>query len=273
LLDAAKDFMLDRLDDALEPLARTLGGKAMWSEMKENGLFASVRENGGARIALGHLNELLAQDPSIEIHFAGHSAGSIFNAPIIQLLTAKGKIAAGPMSGATGLGRKVETCTLWAPACTVDLFKQTYLPAVNSGGIKRFSLFTLTDQVEQDDHCANIYHKSLLYLVSNAFEERVRIPVFRKDGEPILGMEKFVRADAELAALFKNSKADWVRSPNTAEDGSPIHSMARHHGDFDDDRPTVFATLARILGRATSRAPFEFARTPASLRARRLQLG
>lgn len=273
VLDAAKDFMLDRLDDALEPLARTLGGKAMWSEMKENALFATAKENGGARIALGFLDELLAQDPSIEIHIAGHSAGSIFHAPIVQWLTAKGKIASGPLSGMTGLGRKIETCTLWAPACTVDLFKQTYLPALNAKGIKRFTLFTLTDQVEQDDNCASIYHKSLLYLVSDAFEERVRIPVFRKDGEPILGMEKFIRNDAELAALFKNGKADWVRSPNTAEDGSPAHSTARHHGDFDDDKPTVLATLARILGHGASQAPFEFARTSASLQARRLKLG
>lgn len=273
ILDAAKDFMLDRLDDALEPLARTLGGRTMWSEMKENALFATLNEKGGARIALGFLDELLAQDPSIEIHIAGHSAGSIFHAPVVQLLTAKGKITSGPLSGMTGLGRKIETCTLWAPACTVDLFKQTYLPALNAKGIKRFALFTLTDQVEQDDNCANIYHKSLLYLVSDAFEQRVRIPVFRKDGEPILGMEKFVRADAELDMLFKNGKADWVRSPNTAEDGSPVHSTARHHGDFDDDKPTVLATLARILGRGTAQAPFEFARTPASLRARRLKLG
>jgi len=273
ILDAAKDFMLDRLDDALEPLARTLGGKAMWSEMKENALFATMNEKGGARIALGFLDELLAQDPSIEIHIAGHSAGSIFHAPVIQLLTAKGKIASGPLSGMTGLGRKIETCTLWAPACTVDLFKQTYLPALNAKGIKRFALFTLTDQVEQDDNCANIYHKSLLYLVSDAFEKRVRIPLFQTDGEPILGMEKFVRGDPELDMLFKNGKADWVRSPNTAEDGSPIHSTARHHGDFDDDKPTVLATLARILGQGTAQAPFEFARTPASLQARRLKLG
>lgn len=273
ILDVAKDFMLDRLDDALEPLARTLGGKAMWSEMKENALFATINEEGGARIALGFLDELLAQDPGIEIHIAGHSAGSIFHAPIVQLLTAKGKIASGPLSGMTGLGRKIETCTLWAPACTVDLFKQTYLPALNAKGIKRFVLFTLTDQVEQDDNCANIYHKSLLYLVSDAFEKRVRIPLFQPDGEPILGMEKFVRGDPELEMLFKNEKADWVRSPNTAEDGSPVHSTARHHGDFDDDKPTVLATLARILGQGTAEAPFSFARTPSALRERRLKMG
>lgn len=41
MLDAAKDFMLDRLDDALEPLARALTGKSAWDEMKENALAAS----------------------------------------------------------------------------------------------------------------------------------------------------------------------------------------------------------------------------------------
>jgi hypothetical protein len=30
VLDATKDFMLDRLDDALEPLARVLTGKSAW---------------------------------------------------------------------------------------------------------------------------------------------------------------------------------------------------------------------------------------------------
>ncbi len=45
-LDAAKDFMLDRLDDALEPLARVLSGKAAWDEMKENALAATQNSQG-----------------------------------------------------------------------------------------------------------------------------------------------------------------------------------------------------------------------------------
>src|SRR5205085_12260325 len=32
-LDASKDFMLDRLDDALEPAARVLGGLTLWTEL------------------------------------------------------------------------------------------------------------------------------------------------------------------------------------------------------------------------------------------------
>ena len=40
-VDATMDFMLDRLDDALEPAARTIGGKAQWDEMMENALGAT----------------------------------------------------------------------------------------------------------------------------------------------------------------------------------------------------------------------------------------
>src|SRR5690606_10341590 len=49
VLDATKDFMLDRLDDALEPVARVLSGKAAWDEMKENALAATTHRQGGAR--------------------------------------------------------------------------------------------------------------------------------------------------------------------------------------------------------------------------------
>ena len=42
LLDRARDLLLDRLDDTLEPLARVLGGRALWEEMKENALLATT---------------------------------------------------------------------------------------------------------------------------------------------------------------------------------------------------------------------------------------
>lgn len=251
VLDSAKDFMLDRLDDALEPLGRVLTGKAEWDEMKENALAATTASAGGARLALQHLAALVAADPKVEIHIVGHSAGAIFHAALVQFLTGHGTIKGGPMDGDQGLALKVKTCTLWAPACTVDLFKEAYLPAINSGAIADFGLFTLKDRIERDDHCANIYHKSLLYLVSNAFEERFRIPLIRPDGEPILGMEKFIVADRPVANVFKNGKAEWILTPNDEAKGSRRESTARHHGDFDTDEATLRATLTRILGKKT----------------------
>jgi hypothetical protein len=78
VLDMAKDFMLDRLDDLLEPLARSLTGKAAWDEMKENAIWATAKDEGGAQLALEELAGVANKDPSIEIHVAGHSAGAIF---------------------------------------------------------------------------------------------------------------------------------------------------------------------------------------------------
>src|SRR5581483_2688285 len=121
-------------------------------------------------------------------------------------------ITTGPLAGQAGLGIPIETCTLWAPACTFQLFKQSYLPVLAAGGIKKLALFTLTDKAEQDDNCAEIYHKSLLYLVSNAFEDHAHIPAIR-DGEPILGMQKFIedeRQDPDVNAAFQH--IDLVRS-------------------------------------------------------------
>ena len=273
-IDSTKDFLLDRLDDALEPLARALTGKLQWDEMKENAIRATTTKEGGLGITAKLLADVVTMDGA-EIHLVAHSAGAILFAPLVQLLTGTAKIAEGPLKGTKGLGLKIASCTLWAPALTVDLFKETYLPAIQSGGIKQFTLFTLTDAAEKDDDCAKIYHKSLLYMVSNAFERRIRIPLFR-DGVPIMGMEKFIRKDSELMKLFKLAKTEWITSPNTEKPGSNRHATASTHGGFDDDGPTVRSTLDRIIGTPQvgpdASIPIQFPQTASSLRDKRAQL-
>jgi len=256
ILDKSKDFMLDRLDDALEPIARIFSGKLEWSEMKENALLASTSKTGGARIVAQYIAKLVKADPSIEVHMAGHSAGSIFHGGLVPLLVQQGVT--------------IQTCTLWAPACTVDLFNSNYVPALKDNTIKRFAMFTLNDHAERDDNCANIYHKSLLYLVSDAFEERARIPIIR-DGWPILGMEKFAK---DMKLKFNAGNRQWILCPNQSPEGSPDASRARSHGGFDDDICTLKATLARILNsseEATAMA-FRFHRSASSQLDRRNQL-
>lgn len=246
-VDDTKDFLLDRLDDGLEQIARLLTGKAEWDEMKENAFLAATGSKGAFSVAAPFIQAL--GKAGVEIHVAGHSAGSIFLALPVQLLAGKGALK-GHLKGRTGLGVKIATCTLWAPACTTSLFKECYLPAMEAGTIDRFALFTLTDDAEQDDNCAGIYHKSLLYLVSNAFEDRPHIPLpgrMRQPGTPLLGMTQFVLDDPVLKKLFKAGR-NWILSPNIATEGSATASRSHHHGDFDDDKATVNATLARILG-------------------------
>ncbi|MCY7317543.1 MAG: C1 family peptidase [Ramlibacter sp.] len=275
VLGAAKDFLLDRLDDTLEILARTLTGKASWDQMKENALAAGSRPGGGARQALDLLAALRGK-MDIKLHIVSHSAGAIFHAPLVRLLTAPPKkITRGYLKGETGYGMKVDTCTLWGPAVTTELFKQAYLPSIDSGAIGRFALFALTDKAEQDDNCARIYNKSLLYLVSRAFESSA----FGK-GTPLLGMERWLAQDPELSALFTSGKADLVFSPNSNPEGSITASRSARHNDFDDDAATLKATLARVLASGTAQLPapvgaaasqfqFDFHRSSSSLRGKR----
>lgn len=239
VLDSTKDFMLDRLDDALEPLARHLSGKAEWDEMKENAMAATQSAYGGARLVADEIARLAA-DADIEIHVVGHSAGSIFHAPLVQRLTSP--------AASGGLGLKVASCTLWAPACTMALFDNCYQPAIEDGRIDRFAMYTLTDRAEQDDNCARIYNKSLLYLVSHAFEVRPRIPLIRPEGVSLLGMAKFIERHDVLNSMIQKGQVTWIQSPNAQQPGTPGASASTAHGDFDDDEATVSSTLAFILG-------------------------
>ncbi|MES2742616.1 MAG: C1 family peptidase [Pseudomonadota bacterium] len=254
-LDGGKDFMLDRLDDLLEPIGRTFGGKAEWDGIKDDALRATSLRGGGARVVADQIAELHAAcGDTLEIHLVGHSAGAVLLAALLQYLTESGVATTGPMaaSRAKGLGLRVASCTLWAPACTVELFKQTYLPSLRAGSTGKLTVFTLTERAEQDDNVAGMYNKSLLYLISNAFERRYRNPLLQQDGEPLLGLEKSIAQDAELAALFASGAADWVRSPNTEPVGGAGAAQAAHHGSFDEDDATLKATIARITGGARS---------------------
>ena len=252
-LDNTKDFMLDRLDDGLEPIARAAGGHRVWAEMQQNAVLAS-QKNGGMLVALNEVKKLLAKHPKLQVHLAGHSAGSILLGGL-----------AGANQAAGGKPVQFSTCTMWAPACTMDFYRENYLPAIRGGSIKQFTIFTLTDRAEQDDDCANIYHKSLLYLVSHAFERELRKPWFRDtDGEPLLGMEKFLRKLPD-----RDLPKEWVLSPNAVPEGRPGAARATTHGGFDDDGATLRATLARILGESAGKVEFAHHRSESAQRGRR----
>lgn len=162
------------------------------------------------------------------------------------------------------MGLRIASCALWAPACTTALFRQHYEPAIRDGRIDRFALFTLRDDIERADHCAHVYHKSLLYLVSRALEKDARNAAF-PNGVPLLGLERCVGADPALFDLLTGARCDWIPSPNGLPEGDPNGSNAEHHGDFDDDPATVQATLARILGPPPARIhDFTFHRSASS---------
>lgn len=259
IFDAAKDFMLDRLDDALEPIARLAGGKPLWGEMKENAERATTTRQGAARIAAEYLAQAVASGAIDEIHIAGHSAGSIFLGPLLTHLTSDHQL-------------KIETCTLWAAACTTGFFNQHYTPLIGKPKLGRMALFNLSDRAERDDHCAHVYQKSLLYLVSHAFEEKARVPWISPDGTPIAGMEKHALKDPQISARIKSGALEHILAPNHHPEGNENASEARAHGAFDDDENTVQALMARIKKTRRVTAPVEFQRSSSSARDRRSAL-
>lgn len=219
-------------------------GRVLWDEMKENARLASAA-GGGMRLLTSKAREVLAslgkaERERWELHVVGHSAGSIFAAYAIDHLL--------------GLGTNFKTFQLMAPAITIELFKDLLMPRIQSGECPHPTLYALSDVGERDDDVGP-YGKSLLYLVSNAFEGRRETP--------LLGMERFISAgsqdpnkelvDKEVEALFKKNLGGWP-SLIVAGEGSretvisPSLSRSSTHGGFDNDEYTLNSVLYRIIG-------------------------
>ena len=232
-LTEAKDRVLE--------LTLARAGFKMWGEMKENAQLASEhsRNEGAIQLIAKYVEmakkRLAGQDKSgWELHIVGHSAGSIFAAHALPLLS--------------NLGMPLKTVQFMAPAIRVDTFKQQLLPALESGKTPLPSLYILSDKLECDDSVGP-YAKSLLYLVSNAFEGSREVP--------ILGMKSFIDADKQLAKLFA-AQVDG-RPALVVSDGIPVDpakqktaiqqgaSDSRSHGGFDNDTATMNSVLTRVL--------------------------
>jgi hypothetical protein len=108
------------------------------------------------------------------------------------------------------------------------------------------AMFTMKRQSELVDNVVDIYRKSLLYFVRNACENPTHTT-------PILGLEESVRDDPTLVSFFGlgtgAGKAEAVWSPTPVTSGKAA-STAVHHGDFDNDSPTMNSVMRRILALA-----------------------
>ena len=197
-------------------------GKAIWRDMKWDAA-QSFRHDGGGRKAVQALLQGNARrDKPLNIHLVGHSAGSILLAHLLEA-----------MNRMNPLDTPVKSCSLMAPACTLDLFNDAYHPRVGKAGaadgLAKLRQYNLIDQRELDD-TVGPYRKSLLYLVSNAFEDEKKMP--------LLGLEKF-KSDVASKAGHKIIYAG--REPTLTD--------SRTHGGFDNDRQTMNDILKTILGK------------------------
>lgn len=245
------DFISDPL---IESTIRVLQGARVWSGMKYSAEQASAPDGGAYYVAQRLQSFYAAYAGKIELHAVGHSAGSIFHSHFI------------PAALQTGVPA-FQSLQLLAPAIRVDDFNQRLAPRIGPGkGIERSAIFTMSKSFELDDECGAagvaIYHKSLLYLVHYAFEAERKAP--------ILGLEVSLRADPATRTLFgldgkPGAPGEVVWSLTTAATG--CHAChARHHGDFDDDAPTMNSVLRRILNKGDNGAISNFIPPPEGAR-------
>ena len=229
-LDWIKDQIVERTDTLIEDAVRK-PGTPLWDEMKRDarlpfeGGASSVTPDGLDAIKI--IAETL-QGTGIKIHLAGHSTGGVL---IGHLLNALDTLRINDL---------IATSTLFAPACTVEFFQEHYAPRLKASHkgtrLPLLDIYNLTNKLELDDNVVKAYRKSLLYLVSNAFE--------RKQGKPILGMQRFskdLEGTTGLNLVYSNGRGKVTRSES--------------HGGFDNDVHTMNSLLKRVL-KGAPKKPF-----------------
>lgn len=235
----------DWWDRRFEKIARPIG-KPLWSEMKEYALLSSSPDAGegdagGALKFVQALAPLVRNPPdqkSIELHAVGHSAGAIFHAHFVPALFQA--------------GLTVERLALLAPAVRIDPFKQMLVPRLGDG-LNHVDMYTMDEEAERGDDLIEpigipIYGKSLLYLISGAFEPEDKHAA-------ILGLEERFSRDLEIKQLFAAGGPHRLELSHAKGKPHNPATKSRKHGCFDNDDATMRSVLAGIID-ATTEVPF-----------------
>ncbi len=238
--DSVKHAAKEAKDRAIEAACQRLLVKAVWSEMKQNARAAAKLKTPTLGLVADTLLSLKAQYPKMEIHFMGHSAGSILLGYFLDIFVER--------------TMRVDSCTLFAPACTVRFALNHYKPAIETRGVLRKSDLTieiLDDAAEQADSVGP-YGKSLLYLVSRALEDYHKTPLW--------GMANAWDPKAndgwhpDLQDTVVEWQKFWAKGPKpTLHSGTHIsdgvEKILLAHGSFDNDVDLMGRTCKRILGK------------------------
>lgn len=217
----------DFTDKLIEKATRKVG-RAIWREMKYGATAPFTEEGAGTQTVDAFLDAFDPDGAKLKsVHLAGHSTGAIL---LANLLVALAEKARAP---------RIRTCSLMAPACTHDLFNRAYKPLLASDidgfRIDRMKVYNLDDTLELDDTVTPAYRKSLLYLVSRAFEEDLP--------ERLLGLHKYRN---RLGRLPGGNKLRFEVSTGSSRDNP--RTTATTHGAFDNDVATMNDILKAVVG-------------------------
>jgi hypothetical protein len=232
-----------------------------------------MRENAERGVAAGHQLDHLARNLAslagamgdegrpLEVHFMGHSAGSILLGYLLTRMGADDLARSSP---------RVKSISLLAPACTSRFALGHYAAAAQAGrfDLRRLAIHVLSDANEKRDALPSpdhrVYGKSLLYLVSRALEDERKMPLLglERAHDPRYAGDTDQWAEEELDAV-RAWQAAWPRDNLrvvTAPDVRVGRDGARAqatHGALDNDIDTLTLAIERIAGRKLV-APLEW---------------
>ncbi len=209
-------------------------GRAAWRNMKQDAE-AAFRESsdydGGVKGLTPLLGGVDKENRRPVLHLVGHSAGSIVLGRLL-----------GALSRFRLKSLQLGSIHLMAPACTVEFFNQFYGPYLKGTGAVKLQdkvyLYNMSGPLELQDTVGvaglAAYGRSLLYLVSRAYEEN--------PGTPIAGMQIFAPGLGQSSKL----SIDYATSAATA---------STSHGGFDNDVATLSSIMTRVLGKPVPKPP------------------
>ncbi len=223
--DARAGGFTDWLDTLVE-IATRVPGRALWREMKRGAEKPFEADRAGADTLAAFIEAFNRSGKPKKLHLTGHSTGMILLSHLLKRLSVLAPNAC------------VDTVSMMAPAGSIKLFSDKIQPflATRKPAFRVFDVvvYNLTDELEQKDEVTKAYNKSLLYLVSNAFEET--------PGELLLGMETACKKEAASVDIprvtIHYSQGDVSGAQITASES---------HGGFDNDRVTMNHILRRIM--------------------------
>ncbi|MEH6824329.1 MAG: C1 family peptidase [Motiliproteus sp.] len=201
----------------------------IWDEMKTDArLPFEPREDGKISDGLFVIKAFAEalQDSHLKIHLAGHSTGAVL---LGHLLNALDVLDSPDL---------IESCSLMAPACSIDFYKKHYEPRLDGQApgktkvrLPAMTIYNLIEKLELDDNVSLVYRKSLLWLVSRALERKIE--------KPLLGMQRFsqnLTAHPGMAIHYSDGKKGVTTSTS--------------HGGFDNDVKTMNTIMKQILKKA-----------------------
>ena len=245
------------VEEVLREFYFTKVGAAIWGTMKRQASEAFASPQRGGCYLVDRLGAALLANKQLEVSLIAHSAGAVYACHLMNYVhKSRGNNVPKDFT--------FQNVVLLAPACDFRLFGGVL--GLNPLPWQNFCLFALQESLESGYwEVPFIYPRSLLYLVSGAFEKEVDGATGAFD-LPLVGMQRFHSFDKtytddefqllrKFLAAGKGPRAVW--SVFTEEAGLAIDT--RTHGEFfryENGEPTqAMRTVVQLLMGGTSPGP------------------